>query len=268
MFNYSEIPAPAALKGYLRKFWIINNLQNSSTIETKYALPNGCFTIAFINIAGVTLQYDKQSIPVSKGIYLFGQINTRLKIIVQPHTKAIMAQLTPWSASLITNFPLNELTNNFIDLKLVNTGLYQKFQNINYLDEHLLFAEFCKAFEDLGSTGTSNIIKSIYTIFENKYTRLPLNMADVAAQTGYSKRYIEKKFNTHIGISPGDYYAILRLRNLINELDDAGNQLSLGRLAYKHGYFDQSHFIKAYSKVMGSLPKQFDSTDYILPFNN
>jgi len=268
MFNYSEISAPPALKSYLRKFWIIDNLQNSSPSETKYALPNGCFTIAFINDAGVTLQYDKHSIHVPKGIYLFGQINTRLKIIVQPHTKAIMAQLTPWSASLITNFPLHELTNNFIDLKLVNAGLHQKFQNINYLDEHLLFTEFCKAFENLGSTSTSNIIKSIYALFETGHSMASFNMTELAAKAGYSKRYIEKKFNAHIGISPGDYYAILRLRNLINELDNTGNQLSLGHLAHKHGYFDQSHFIKAYSKIMGSLPKQFQSTDYILPFNN
>jgi AraC-like DNA-binding protein len=268
MFSYNEIPAPAALKVYFHKFWTINNINNAIAAETKYALPNGCFTIAFVTGSGITLQYKNYARAITHGIYFSGQIDKRLKITIQPHTKAIMAQLTPWCASLITDFSLNEWVNNIIDLKMLNGGLHQKFQNINYSDEQLLFAEFCKTLAEVTLTQNSAIIKNACAIFQYKPITAPLNMADVASQTGYSQRYIEKKFRTHIGIPPGDYYAIVRLRNVINEIDSPGNQLSLGHLAHKYGYFDQSHFIKAYFKVMDSLPKRFNSADYILPFNN
>jgi AraC-like DNA-binding protein len=44
-----------------------------------------------------------------------------------------------------------------------------------------------------------------------------------------------------------------------------GHEQSLTTLAYRFGYADQSHFIKAFQQVMNEPPSRFVQEQYILP---
>lgn len=269
MFNYKEITTPDRIKSYIHKFWILDHSKSSLYSDARYALPNGCFTLAFINGDGLILEGGNKTTNISGGIYLIGQITKRLKIVVKPHTKAIMAQLSPWVPTLITTLPLNGLTDQFAELDLVNKALYKSFNNINISDENLLIYKIYHELENyFHETNDSSFIKNVINVFTASLPSMPLKIADIAAHTGYSKRYIEKKFSLNIGLSPKEMYSILRLRSVVNALKHPDNKFSLTQLALEFGYFDQSHFIKTYSGIMDSLPGKFEVENYILPFNH
>jgi AraC-like DNA-binding protein len=268
MFNYKEIATPDKIKSYINKFWILDHANSSLYSDARYALPNGCCTLAFINGEGLALERGSCITNITSGIYFVGQITKRLKIIVKPHTKAIMAQLTPWTPTLITKHSLSELTDQFAELELVNKELYKTFCRIEVSDEQPLVQKIYYELESyFCETGDSSFIRNVINTFTTSLPATSLKISDIAIDTGYSKRYIEKKFAQSIGLSPKEMYSILRLRNIVDVLKRADSKSSLTQLALEFGYFDQSHFIKAYTGMMNSLPGKFEVEDYILPLN-
>ncbi|HTI59721.1 helix-turn-helix domain-containing protein [Mucilaginibacter sp.] len=267
MFNYDEIAIPGRINTHIRKFWILDNSSSLFSTEMKYALPNGCVTMAFVTGEGLALRYDQKPFDIGSGVYFSGQITGRVQIIVRPFTKAIMVQLSPWVASIFVNEPrLDELTDNLAELGLVNKKLARLFQGIDLSDESLLVQKVCSMLEESDIGSDHNLIRSVFYELNTAPADRLLTISGIASKTGYSKRYIEKKFKDHVGLSPKEAYSIVKLRNLIGDLGSPTNSLSLTDLAYKYGYFDQAHFIRSYAKIIGDTPSKFSRQQYILPF--
>jgi len=265
MFNYYEIAAVEHFNSLIRKFWVLDHSNSQLYSDEKHALPNGCFTLAFISGNGIMLQNENINTTIKAGIYFIGQISKRLKLTVQPYTKAIMVQLQPWAPALITAFPMYELTNRFTTLDIINKELHTAFTRIDITNDEALINAIYNKFEHYRHYNYQyGLVKNVTQTLIANVADAPLKIADVAVKTGYSKRYIEKQFSLHTGLSPKEMYNILRLRNVITGLYKQPGA-SLTQAALGAGYFDQSHFIKAYTNIMGSLPKKFAADDYILP---
>lgn len=266
MFNYYEIPGDKRYADYLNKFWVIDHSLSALPGGDKYALPNGCITLAFITGNGVVVQNAQGTTTIKSGIYLFGQLTTRMQVTIQPYTKVVGAQLTPWAACFITNLPMVELNDSLVDIRLVNKQLYQHFNAINIADDAALAPAFYKALDNYTVANSSTgLIKDVVNTFTKGLDDEPLKIADIAAGTGFSKRYVEKKFLLHTGFTPKQLYTVLRVRHLVDILREQPEKLSLTRLALHGGFYDQSHFIKAYTGIMQSQPGKFDADNYILP---
>ena len=81
-------------------------------------------------------------------------------------------------------------------------------------------------------------------------------ISEVAKSVGFSKAQFRKKFNEEVGLSPSAYNKIVRI-NVLNNFRKNDINLNLTEIAYKMGYFDQSHFIKDVKAITGMSPKQF-----------
>lgn len=69
-----------------------------------------------------------------------------------------------------------------------------------------------------------------------------------------SRDAFEKRFRKSLGTTPKQYASIVKLNNLVNNLNPESNLLDV---AYSSGYFDQSHFIKDFKTFTGELPHDF-----------
>jgi len=264
--KYDEIAVEKPLVDYIQKFWVLDNSQGPLITEGKYALPNGCFTVAFISGNGVVIENKDRITDVDAGVYFVGQISNRVKIAVRPYTKAIMVQLKPWAPVLITNFPLHEAANQVIDFDLINKDMHQAFYGIDMSDQETVARTFYREFANyLTPTNNSNFVRSAFEQLQTNTLTNPARISNIASASGYSQRRVEQKFNQLIGLSPKEVQKILQLRVLINELSVLNNT-TLSHLTHKYGYYDQSHFIKSYSKIMYDLPANFSAGNYLLPF--
>ncbi|WP_291928373.1 helix-turn-helix transcriptional regulator [Chitinophaga sp.] len=81
-----------------------------------------------------------------------------------------------------------------------------------------------------------------------------IKMKQLAAELFISQDAFEKRFRRHIGCTPKQFAAIVRLRQLIDHFD--GTE-SLTDAAHKAGYFDQAHFIKDFKAFTGQTPQVF-----------
>lgn len=81
-----------------------------------------------------------------------------------------------------------------------------------------------------------------------------MNIQELAGTLCINQDSFEKKFRNSVGASPKRFSSIVRFRNII-KLYSPGEELTA--LAYKAGYFDQSHFIKDFRAFTGQTPHDF-----------
>jgi len=75
----------------------------------------------------------------------------------------------------------------------------------------------------------------------------------VARDAGLSLRSLQRLFSEYVGVSPKWVIQRYRLHDAMERLE-AGQPVDLPGLALALGYFDQSHFIKAFRTVLGRTP--------------
>lgn len=263
---YKEIVPEDRYKPYIQKFWILDNLGNPLTIPAGYALPNGCCTIVFITGNGVLLNLAGRAIELPAGVYLSGQITKRTSISLKPHSKAIMAQVKPWLPPIMTDMSMHELVDNIVGLDAINPFQNQLLTDIELADERSVILALYKVLDAF-----MHVDVDAYFI-QWAYKRLSegtsqVNIADIASASGYSQRRVEQKFKTLIGLTPKEIQSILQLRKLIDDLSNPIYNRQLGALALQHGYYDQSHFIRSYQRIIAEAPSQFNVNEYLLPIN-
>jgi len=76
----------------------------------------------------------------------------------------------------------------------------------------------------------------------------------LAAELGLGRDRLEKRFRRAVGASPKQLASILRVRRAV---DSYRPGVSLARIAADAGYFDQSHFNRAFRSVTGEPPQRF-----------
>ncbi|WP_232695884.1 helix-turn-helix domain-containing protein [Brevibacillus daliensis] len=78
------------------------------------------------------------------------------------------------------------------------------------------------------------------------------SVEQLATDLGFSSRYLRKKFEETLGLSPKQYSRIIRFQNTLSFIL---NQKNLN-VANEHGYYDQSHLIKDFKFFSLLTPMQ------------
>ncbi len=82
-----------------------------------------------------------------------------------------------------------------------------------------------------------------------------LRLADLCAETGWSRRTVHRVFASRFGVSPAHYLLLRRLSETRLALHDgAGTTLSVTDAARRHGFAELGRFAGQYRKLFGELP--------------
>lgn len=78
----------------------------------------------------------------------------------------------------------------------------------------------------------------------------------LAAQAGIDKRALQRLFQQYVGVGPKWVIQRYRMHEAVERLQ-AGAALELARLALELGYYDQAHFIKDFTALVGKPPGEY-----------
>ncbi|MFJ3900642.1 helix-turn-helix domain-containing protein [Streptomyces sp. NPDC090025] len=91
-------------------------------------------------------------------------------------------------------------------------------------------------------------------------TKGRVRTAQLAADTLYSVRHLERRFREQVGRSPATIARILRFGHALR-LQEAG--VPLAQVAERAGYHDQAHFTRAFRTMSGYTPTQLPRAERI-----
>lgn len=86
--------------------------------------------------------------------------------------------------------------------------------------------------------------------------RTLLRVADVEAATGVAVRTLQRLFDRYVGATPKWVLSRYRMHDAVAELD-AGYDGPLADLAARFGWFDQAHFTRDFTDLVGVTPRAY-----------
>lgn len=188
-------------------------------------------------------------------------LHRRKEVIFNKGSRIFGIRITPLLACAILKAPLSTLEQkaNLLDdvcLQLFLTKLRSIIHSELDFRRKIVLVDrmFLKVHSEMqqDSKLLSNCLRQISHFPE-------YNVGKLAQNSGYSSRWIEKKFLVQFGLTPIQLISISRLNRFITLLakHPRGNLTSL---AVDAGYYDQSHAIRNLKKYTEKTPTDFKKT--------
>ncbi len=239
------------LRPYVRSYWHFRRETPLLTYHEEYMHPGGGFGIVF-NF-GDKLWLDAQ--PVTEPVFLDGTNTVSRRLGFLGHVEVMGIRFFEGGAYPFLGIPLHELRNELILLDALDRPGLLRLQarlheapslpaRINLIEEWLIDRLA------LGKERNALIPASLAMLRQGGgHTPIP----ELARELAISQRQLERLYQSQVGMSPKQYARLLRIdaaRLALKHL----NEHTTTRLAAELGFYDQSHFIREFSAVIGMTP--------------
>ncbi|MET4140297.1 AraC family transcriptional regulator [Pedobacter sp. UYP1] len=253
MLAIQNFHPPECLRNYVKYFWYMDANALNNSRKCFRIFPDGLPGLLFHHHNGqqVLELPDGQKLPSS---FIYGLSTHAFTNYSSTGFSAIGVSLYPWAFHRIFKIDSVECSNNMLALDdLTAFTLNEKLFDapnadtaIKILSGYLIQKVNCAARED-------QLIKdSIRQINNNPNTLI----RDLSKSFGLSERQFERRFKQTAGISPYQYFKVLRFQRSLTALNFNLTQ-SLSAVAYCSGFADQSHFIREFKQYSGITPNSY-----------
>ncbi len=260
---YGEHYVNSVTQRFVNKVWWLNNLNGLDDTKTHFVLPNGCHNIALIEGSGARVNTRKESYYLASGTYLASQMTAKVAVELSAKTKITLIQLQPWTLSMIFGL----IWNGTADLVERIDG--QFFGPTVSLDTNKkpgvekLVLELDEHFMEFSNSCGRSLIESICN--EILAIKGICKVVDIVSNYESSARTIQLAFKASTDLTLKQYIDIIKLRAAVDSIScDTDKSASVTRIAMDYHYFDQTHFIKSFKRIVKVTPSKFDKRSFLL----
>jgi len=243
--QYREYRPNILLIPYIETYWTGKYFSGNG--KSHRILPDGCVDIIFT--------FDK-----SKGMFLVRIVGTMTSFFEVNYSQTVEMfgiRFKPAGITAFTRVPVNEFTNQNVELALVETLFDKSFYEtlpekqsmeeiITHIDNYLIHRISCLYHFD------TQIIRAVDLILS---AQGQLSPAIVASDVCLCQRHFERRFKSAIGISPKTFAKIVRFKHALRCLRNDSYQ-DLLSVVVECGYYDHTHLIKDFKTFSGNTPTE------------
>ncbi|MBC8571353.1 helix-turn-helix domain-containing protein [Zongyangia hominis] len=169
----------------------------------------------------------------------------------------VFVEFLPGTLSLFAHLPQEELSDRRLPLSAVSAALTPEVARI--AEESSSTGAFIAGLDALllkiieGRERPAAVLHGLKRLRE---TDGMLSISALAQETGYSARHLSRLFGEYVGMSAKTFARVLRVNLILSRMREGADSLTL--TAQEAGFYDQSHFIRDFSRICGAAP-----TDYL-----
>lgn len=180
-------------------------------------------------------------------VSVVGPRTRAVEVRASGRTGLIIVRFQPWAANLWRATPLSELRDRNVSLEEV-LGEGFRSRLVNQVGAKRTGIEKANAvvgyiWEQFGDGAIDKAVQEAIHRIRRSDGRL--GVAHLAGSLGLSRRQLLRRFDRHVGLSPKQFAANVRFQKALSMLR-AG--LGWSAAVDQCGYYDQSHFIHAFSR--------------------
>jgi len=263
-FTFRKISPHPLLAPYIEKMWVFESSGKLPSDDMKLVVPNGNIklTVAYSNgivasVLGNVFQSKEDTIVVT------GLVDAPLTLDVMEDGKAgtIGIEFNPQGAYRFfkagTGIIKNQIcligdllgkTGRQLESRIASVGgVGQKIAILQqFLVDQLAIQEADPIFD--------------YCTTAIHASKGQIAIGELERKTGYSRRWLDIKFNEKLGTSPKNLSSIIRFKYYYQALIDS-NDTFLQKNGFYDYYYDQSHFIRSFRRFTGVTPKRLESAE-------
>lgn len=262
-FRFIPVTPHALLSPYIAKIWVFESSGRLPAQERKLIVPNANLKLTLSYRNGIAASVgDKSFLQRENELTLTGLIDE--PVILDPYddaqTGTIIIEFNQLGAYRLFHLSFAEVKNHIVEIaELMGNNvneLKSKLAETNALDLKLrLLQDFLiKRLE----TATPDPIYD-YCINRISYSKGLISVAELEKETGYSSRWLQRKFLEHLGTGPKNLAEIVRFKQFYQVYSTGAPPQDLKQHIY-HYYYDQSHFLRAFKRFTGTTPTELENS--------
>ena len=249
--RYLELPPSAALAPYVRCVWIFE--AEAPVAEPQRIVPDGRAEL----IVHYRAAYAEGGEP-QPGAVFAGQLTRPLWLRATGPSGVLGVRFHPAAARCFAGMPMYRANDRRIDLDALWPGQGTKLASDGRrADDDPSRAAIATGFvaqRIAAGPPLDDAVVRCCALLES--THDDARVAALCALAGLGRRQLERRFRDAVGVGPALLASILRLRTVFDLIErDSDRPWTDAALAA--GYFDQSHFIRDFRRLVGCTPTEF-----------
>ena len=260
--RFQNIEPHPLLKDYIEKMWVFESSGRMPVDDLKLVVPNGNIKLTVTYRNGIVAAMNgKLFASKEQGISLTGLVDVPVILDVDENvvTGTLCAEFNPQGAYRFFCMSLNHIKNQIHPLKdilgTVAKQLEEQISNVEGVEGKvaLLQAFLIKQF----------LLQEEDAIFEYCVAKIisskgKITIKELEKKTGYTSRWLNKKFTDKLGISPKNLSTVIRFKQYYNAVANNA-ELSFMKNDFYDFYYDPSHFMKEFKRFTGLSYTGFES---------
>lgn len=236
----------------MRKYILYYNIifSEGNTFVPQYTLmPNARGTLS--------LAFDGNAIKAE----LWGTSLSPVMLGVEPNNYFVLLliQLSPYGLYQITRQSQAEFADKRLSLAEIDNELFNLLQHAFVTSKtvtDLVDASEKILYRRMEKHIVSDALLQATEVISNSHGQVPVR--EVARQTNYSERQLNRLFLTQIGMNIKNYARLTRFNYVLNNIQKS--PCFFATLSQQAGYFDQAHFDKDFKAISGVTPQKYMTT--------
>jgi AraC-like DNA-binding protein len=262
-FRFIPVTPHPLLSPYIAKIWVFESAGRLPAQERKLIVPNANLKLTLTCRNGIAARVgNKTFLQRENELTLTGLIDT--PVTLDPYedaqTGTIIIEFNPLGAYRFFHLRFTEVRNEITDLaNLAGNGALALRSQLAEAGDASLKLELLQNFlvKQLEKYGAD-------PIYDHCIQRITaanglITVAQLEKETGYSARWLNRKFTEHLGTSPKGLAEIIRFKQFYQAYSIGVPPEKLKAHIYQY-YYDQSHFLRAFKRFTGTTPTELQSS--------
>ncbi|MCA1757261.1 MAG: helix-turn-helix domain-containing protein [Bacteroidales bacterium] len=198
---------------------------------------------------------EKGSVPLA---LIAGQITRPVNLTFSGMLQCFCVKLMPYSLRAIFRVNSSSFTDSTTDMGEVDPGLNQylfhkltdagnDMERVRIIETTL--RKMLRINSDSINALSSSVLKHCLSVDK-------LNYGEIIANSGASRRTLERNIKQDIGLTPKKFLKIIRFNRAFSMLKERSD-MNLQDIAYLNGYYDLPHFINEFREYSGCSPIRY-----------
>jgi AraC-like DNA-binding protein len=258
--NVSFTRPEQQLLPYVALIWVFESRSGVPLADSRLIVPDGRAKIIVPYRNSLCAAVHTQLLNAKEHhIFLVGiQMHPTTIASTATETGTIGIELTPKGLYHLFKLSMHEITNRMMSFEeifgLWGARLQNKVGNVE--DPHAKIALLQMALTHLLRQNDKEYALLDHALDLLAQTHGMMRVQDLAVHLGYTRRYVDRLFQEHIGVSPKSLASILRFQEVYQGWMQHPSP-TFFRDQWPAYYYDQSHFIKEFKRFTGVTPQHY-----------
>jgi AraC-like DNA-binding protein len=251
-FHSYRVEVPEKYSEVLTHFYIARN--NGDTVVTRKLIPS--FLAILVFSFGTPLELIGEDLPEhhARNCFVLGPIKKQLHYVAQPGCELLVVNFKDdafyrYFGDVLQEMPLAEHPDTFLHTNCFEQ-LWERLSKMNATAERIqALLQFCESY----IKERSPIAAQLAGFSDETQSEVKA----VAAEMNVSERTVQKEYKKQFGYTSKEKQRHQRFLKTISELQSKGGAVDWQEVAYRFGYYDQSHLIRDFKHYLGVSPEQY-----------
>ncbi|MBM3650645.1 MAG: helix-turn-helix transcriptional regulator [Alphaproteobacteria bacterium] len=261
---YKTLPPPAHLEPFVDCLWILVAAKDDGDPESQIVVPDGK-TELIVHFGDAFLKLEGDAFERQARVLMSGQLTERIMLKPTGAVGVVSIRFKAAGAARFFDVPYEEIVDRVVDFAdfepAFSAAIHDRIARAGSHDERLATMAAV-----LDERLTQESKEDIFVRQACQYivrSEGEYSVQDLVKLIGLSERQLERKFKKQVGLAPKVLSRIMRFQKFLAMTKEA-NTLTLADAAAACGYYDQSHFIRDFTKFSGMSPMKYLSSSHVM----